>query len=287
MNKQSKITLFTLAVITVVLVVVIAVSGSPNSDFSLIYKFLGTPVTAVQKAFSRASRSVRDWFGFVFSYDDVQSEMERMREENSRIALLEDRIDQLQSENEELRGLIPSLKDYSDSYNLIAANLIAEDVTDWFNYYTVDVGTLDGVDRNCPVVTEDGLVGIVVEAGLTSSKVLTVVAEQNAFMCRIVRSNQLVRVRGVSGESLQYELVIDRIAKGSSVFVGDKIVTADSGGVYPRGLRVGTVREVYVDEKSGEISAVVDPAVDLTSLSKVFIMTLQGGGDRPEDGGGS
>ena len=287
MNKQSKITLFTLAVITVVLVVIIAVSGSPNSDFSLIYKFFGTPVTAVQKVFSSASRSVRDWFTFVFSYDEVQAEMDRMRDENSRIALLEDQIGQLQTENEELRELIPSLKDYSESYDLVAANLIAEAVTDWFNFYTIDVGTLDGIDKNCPVVTADGLVGIVVEAGLTSSKVLTVVDEQNAFMCRISRNNQLVRVRGVSGESLQYELVIDRIAKGSSVFVGDKIVTADSGGVYPKGLRVGTVREVFVDEKSGEISAVIDLAVDLTSLSKVFVMVPRNGGASSNTGGNS
>lgn len=285
MNKQSKITLFTLAVITVILVVVIAVSGSPNSDFSLVYKIFGTPVTAVQNVFSKASHSVRNWFAFVFSYDEVQAEMDRLREENSRIPLLEEQMNELQTENDELHGLL-SLKNYTTEYDLVAASLIAKDVTDWFNYYTINVGTLDGIDRNCPVVTENGLVGIVVEASLTSSKVLTVVDEQNSFMCRIARSNQLVRVRGVSGESLQYELRIDRIAKGSSVVVGDTIVTADSGGVYPKGLRVGTVREVYVDETSGEISAVIDLAVDLTSLTNVYVMAPRDGG-ASSDGGGN
>lgn len=274
MNKQSKITLFSLAVITVVLIVVIAVSGSPNSDFSIVYKVFGTPVAALQKGFSTVGRTVSDWFGFLFSYDDIKTELDELREKSSGIPLLEDEINRLELENGELKEML-SFKDYSSDYNLVASNVIAEDVTDWFNHYTIDVGTLDGIKKNYPVITSGGLVGIITEAGLTSSKVMTVVDEQNSFMCRISRSNALVRVRGVSGESLKYELVVDRISEGSSVFVGDTIVTADSGGVYPRGIMVGTVKKVNINEDSGEISAVVELAVDLTSLSKVYVMVSQ------------
>ena len=271
MNKRSKITLFALAVITVALIVIIAVSGSPNSDFSFAYKIFGTPVAAVQKAFSSAGSSVKGWFEFVFSYDEMKAEMDELKEENDRIALLEDEKDRLELENSELKELI-SLKDYSDKYSLISANIIAHDVTDWFDCYTIDVGTSDGINKNDVVVTSSGLVGIVNEAGFTSSKLMTVVNEQNSFMCRISRSNELVRVRGVSGETLKYELVVDRLAEGSSVFKGDKIVTAESGDVYPAGIMVGTVSDVTVNEKNGEVSATIDLAVDLKVVSKVYVM---------------
>ena len=271
MNKRSKITLFALAVITVALIVIIAVSGSPNSDFSFAYKIFGTPVAAVQKAFSSAGSSVKGWFEFVFSYDEMKAEMDELKEENDRIALLEDEKDRLELENSELKELI-SLKDYSDKYSLISANIIAHDVTDWFDCYTIDVGTSDGINKNDVVVTSSGLVGIVNEAGFTSSKIMTVVNEQNSFMCRISRSNELVRVRGVSGETLKYELVVDRLAEGSSVFKGDKIVTAESGDVYPAGIMVGTVSDVTVNEKNGEVSATIDLAVDLKVVSKVYVM---------------
>lgn len=271
MNKRSKITLFALAVITVALIVIIAVSGSPNSDFSFAYKIFGTPVAAVQEAFSSAGSSVKGWFEFVFSYDEMKAEMDELKEENDRIALLEDEKDRLELENSELKELI-SLKDYSDKYSLISANIIAHDVTDWFDCYTIDVGTSDGINKNDVVVTSSGLVGIVNEAGFTSSKIMTVVNEQNAFMCRISRSNELVRVRGVSGETLKYELVVDRLAEGSSVFKGDKIVTAESGDVYPAGIMVGTVSDVTVNEKNGEVSATIDLAVDLKVVSKVYVM---------------
>ena len=271
MNKRSKITLFALAVITVALIVIIAVSGSPNSDFSFAYKIFGTPVAAVQKAFSSAGSSVKGGFEFVFSYDEMKAEMDELKEENDRIALLEDEKDWLELENSELKELI-SLKDYSDKYSLISANIIAHDVTDWFDCYTIDVGTSDGINKNDVVVTSSGLVGIVNEAGFTSSKIMTVVNEQNSFMCRISRSNELVRVRGVSGETLKYELVVDRLAEGSSVFKGDKIVTAESGDVYPAGIMVGTVSDVTVNEKNGEVSATIDLAVDLKVVSKVYVM---------------
>ena len=271
MNKRSKITLFALAVITVALIVIIAVSGSPNSDFSFAYKIFGTPVAAVQEAFSSAGSSVKGWFEFVFSYDEMKAEMDELKEENDRIALLEDEKDRLELENSELKELI-SLKDYSDKYSLISANIIAHDVTDWFDCYTIDVGTSDGINKNDVVVTSSGLVGIVNEAGFISSKIMTVINEQNSFMCRISRSNELVRVRGVSGETLKYELVVDRLAEGSSVFKGDKIVTAESGDVYPAGIMVGTVSDVTVNEKNGEVSATIDLAVDLKVVSKVYVM---------------
>lgn len=274
MNKQSKITLFALAIITVILVVVIAVSGSPNSDFSVVYKIFGTPVTAVQKVFSSAERYVKDWFNIVFSYEDVQAELDGLREENSRIAILEDEKERLEVENNELKELL-SLKDYTSDYSLIAANVVAQDVTDWFGYYTIDVGTVDGIDKDDVVITASGLVGIVKEAGLTSSKIMTVVNEQNMFMCRVSRSNELIRVKGVSGEQLKYELTVDRVPEGSSLFVGDTVVTADSGGVYPAGLIVGTVSEVNIDEESGEISAKIELAVDLTVVSKVYVMVSE------------
>jgi cell shape-determining protein MreC len=79
----------------------------------------------------------------------------------------------------------------------------------------------------------------------------------------------------VSGETLKYELLVDRLADGSSVFKGDKIVTAESGDVYPAGIMVGTVNEVTVNEKNGEVSATIDLAVDLRVVSKVYVMVSE------------
>ena len=266
MNKKSKITLFILALITIVLIVLLAFAGNADSRVNGIYKFVGTPAASVQRTFTKIGNSLNNWFKLVTSYDEIEEEMNTLKEENSRLREYEDECVKLTAENEELREMI-SLKDSSEDYELVAANVIAGDVTDWFNYFMLDCGTDDGVEKNCPVITSDGLVGIVSEAGPSSAKVVTVVDEQNVLMCRLVRSNELVRLRGVSSENLKYEMYVDRIADGSEMFVGDEIVTAASGGIFPEGISVGRVAEIIIDAESGERSARIDISVDLKVLS--------------------
>ncbi len=273
MNRSFKMIMFVLSMITIILLVLVIVSASPRSDTSGIYKAFGTPVTAIQSAFTHVFESCSSFFKYVGSFGKTQNEIDELKEENRRIALLEDENMRLAAENEELRDLL-NMKDYASDYNLIAGTIIAEDVTDWFNTFTINLGSGDGVTKDSPVITSAGLVGIVSEVGLTSSKITAVVDEKNEFMCRISRTNELVRVSGVSGESLEYELVIDRTTENSGMKAGDTVVTAESGGVFPAGIIVGTIKSVN-QGKDNTVFAVIEPSVKLNLLSKVYVMAIQ------------
>lgn len=271
MKRNSKIAIFTLSVITVIMLVLVIVSASPNSNQSGIYKFFGTPVVAIQSGFKKMTDSISRWFIYMNSYEKISDEIDELKEENDALSLLKSENERLTAENDELKELL-NLKDYTGNYTLKAGNIIAEDITDWFNTYSVDLGEKDGIKVNMPVVSSLGLVGIVTEVGEKYSKIVTIVDEENAFMCRIARTNELVRVKGVSGESLTYELKIDRVSSSSKIVAGDVVKTAATGGVYPEGIMVGTITEISRDEVSGETLATVKPSVDLTKLSKVYIM---------------
>lgn len=272
MNKRAKTTIFILSIITIIMLILVVLSSNPDRRANGIYKVIGTPVSAVQSGFTKIGNKLNGWFKVVSSYDEIEKEMNALRNENTELKDYKAECERLEEENSELREMI-SLKETTEGYNLVAANIIAGDVTDWFNYFTVDCGTADGIYKNCPVITPDGLVGIVSEVGSNSSKVMTVVDEQNVLMCRIARSNELVRVKGVSSENMKYELYLDRISADSSLYVGDKLVTASSGEVYPDGIAVGTVTEILIDDETGERTAKIDISVDINGLSTVYIMT--------------
>lgn len=276
MNKKAKTTVFILSVITFILLIMIVLSGNPDRRVNGIYKVIGAPVSAIQSGFSKVGNKLNSWFNVVSSYDEIEREMDALRAENMKLKEYEDEYKHLLAENEELREMI-SLKESTKDYNLVAANIIAGDITDWFNYFTIDCGSSDGIYKNCPVITPDGLVGIVAEVGLNSSKVMTIIDEQNTMMCRLERNNALVRVKGVSSENLKFELFLDRISDDSSIFVGDKLITASSGGIFPEGIAVGTVREVITDSKTGDRTAKIDISVDLNGLSTVYIMAKPDG----------
>ena len=127
-------------------------------------------------------------------------------------------------------------------------------------------------------MTSYGLVGLVYNAGYNSSKVRCIVDERSELMCRIKRNDELLRVSGTTNENFTAGLVADRIAKNAAIYVGDVIITADSGDVYPAGLTVGVVSEVTVDEDGNRYATVVSD-VNFTSLTSVTVLVRTSGGE--------
>ena len=70
----------------------------------------------------------------------------------------------------------------------------------------------------------------------------------------------------------------------SDIRIGDKVITSGIGGVYPRGLLVGRVSAIEVDEASRTLTAIIEPAADLDSISKVMIVTEYGVIEEGADG---
>ena len=273
MPRHAKNTIFILVIISIFLLVVIIISSDPNSKIHSVYKVLSVPVQTVQKGASNLTSGVKERLEALNSYTELMNENKKLKEENDELQGYKNKNKQLEKENQELRGLL-ELKDYYQDYDLIAANVIAKDVTDWYNEFTLDAGTNEGVYVGCPVITSKGLVGIVSNVSSSTSKVMTLVDEQNVIMARISRSNELVRLKGMTPENYEYLLKLDRISAHSDLYVGDLLVTAESGGVYPKGIAIGTVIEISTIAETETRYAIVKPLVDLPKISEVYILSL-------------
>lgn len=274
MSKKSKIFLFVLIILSVLMAVFVAISANADSQLHGFYKVIGTPVYYVQKAFSSVGNAIGQRITILQDYKKIQAEIDSLREENEHLSSLEDENARLERENEELRALLEMEETIRD-YKILRANVITQDVTGWFNEFTIDVGTAQGVQNGYVVITSRGLVGIVYNAGLVSSKVRCIIDEQNVLMARISHNDELVRVRGTSNENYEGLLRVDRIAPDAEIQEGDTLVTAESGDVYPRGLTIGTVVRVGVDV-DGTRFAEVEPSVHFSTLISVNVLLPQG-----------
>ena len=103
---------------------------------------------------------------------------------------------------------------------------------------------------------------------------MTLVDEHNVIMSRISRSNELVRLKGMPTDNYDYLLKLDRLSANADLYVGDLLVTAESGGVYPKGIPIGTVIEISTLANTETRYAIVKPLVDLPKTSEVFILSL-------------
>ena len=271
MNKNTKQFIIILCVLIVFCIASISFSAKEGSLLGRVYNVIGTPFQYIQKGFTAVGTSVRKAFSVMTEYDEIKDRIEELEQENDRLQNMENQYNKLKDENETLRELL-DLKGYFKDYEMVAANVIAQDISDWFNEFTIDKGSSDGIKNGDVVITADGLVGVVYNCNTFSSKVRSIIDEQYILYGRISRSNELVRLRGTTNENYIARLKLDRIADTTELYIGDTIVTAESGGVYPTGLVLGVVVDIIIDENSTERYAYVEPAVNFTKVSRLFVL---------------
>jgi rod shape-determining protein MreC len=134
-----------------------------------------------------------------------------------------------------------------------------------------------GVRRGAPAITPEGLVGKVVASGKHQALVQTILDPES----RVAVLNSRSRVPALARPAGRRQLVLDYVPKGSDYRAGDTVITAGLGGIFPKGLRVGTV--VSADDRPGDMfsSLQVDPLADFSRLEWVYIVGIPGS-DGPE-----
>ncbi len=175
------------------------------------------------------------------------------------------------SENQRLRNLL-DYKQAAIQFDLVAARVIGRESASWSSMILINRGTLDGVANNMAVVTELGLVGHVMEAGLNTSKVQLLIDPRSSVGTLIQRPESRVAgiVEGDIKNPNRPRMV--NIPKDSDVQVEDMVVTSGFGGVYPKGIIVGKVAEVHNEEGGLLKYGVIDTSVDFQKLEDVAVI---------------
>jgi rod shape-determining protein MreC len=191
--------------------------------------------------------------------DQLQSEVVRLRE--------------LEVENQDLRNLL-NLKERTGPSVLIPVSVIARDDTPYVQAITIDRGALEGVRQDAIVVTHKGLVGRVERVNPTSAKV-RLINDLNSSVG--VRLQTEARTTGVlRGQSQGNSMVIAFIRQDDPIQQGDTVLTSGQGEVFPEGLVVGRVARVERKDADPFQAAVVDPAVAMDKLERLYVLADSG-----------
>lgn len=176
----------------------------------------------------------------------------------------------LEQENAELRRLLGL--EARSRHRMIAAQVIDRSLGGWWQMARLDKGLADGLARDLPVVSAEGLVGRIVEASDHTSDVMFLVDPNAKVSARISRLDAFGIVHG-QGVSLRGDSLcrMDFIVKEAAPQPGDEVITSGLGGVYPPGLLIGYVEKVYLDRSGLYQYADIVPAADLRMLGFVFV----------------
>jgi len=161
---------------------------------------------------------------------------------------------------------------------MVPANVVAEDLSPWFQAVIIDQGSSAGIGPGMPVITDSGVVGVVTGTTPGASKVLLILDPQSRVDVYVQRT----RARGsVHGRSEQ-DCELAYLRREEDVRVGDLVLTSGLAAVYPKGLVVGHVSQVERLPYGLFQDAVLRPAADFRKLEEVFVILERR--ELPEDG---
>ncbi len=151
--------------------------------------------------------------------------------------------------------------------------VVGNDRNGYSHTLTLNKGTADGLEYKDLVMTADGVVGYINEVGLTWSKAVTVL-DSSCEIGAIVTRTQDVGVLDWD-YSLSEEGLLKLAYLNTEVVLnnGDAVETSGVGGVFPKGILLGRVRELKSESHGISQYAVLEPAVDVNEVSTVFVIT--------------
>ena len=227
--------------------------------------------TPVQRLFTRIGDWVEDKTVYFRRYDALLAENARLKAEllNAQADIREAR--ELQAENKRLRELLSISKSY-ESFDLLDAEVIASDTGSWGFTYTLDRGSADGVTVDQCVLTQEGVVGRVVEVGVNWARISCITATDSRIGALVSSTREVGVLEGSFDLMRQGVIRFSYLPANPELRIGDTVETSGSGTVYPKGLIVGTVIDLLPESDGNGYHAIVEPAADLSSLTSVYIL---------------
>ncbi len=236
-----------------------------------------TALRPLEVAADRVAQPFRDLYGWFDSLFTARSDAKALKTENEALRQQVIQNEFAARENVRLRGLL-AFKDgpsFPRDFEGLAAAVIARPSGGFAQTVVVAVGAKEGVSLNAPVVTEDGLIGLVTRVFSNASRVTLLSDQQLAVSALDVKSNAAGVVR--HGRGASSTLVLDRVPKEEIVNVGDTIVTAGwrsdrLASLYPKGIPIGRVTSVGQADTDLYKQVQVQPYADFGALDAVLVL---------------
>lgn len=208
-----------------------------------------TPVLAAAASPMEALSGIGEWFG---EMADLRAQNLALKNENRKLLEWQAAAKSLEAENNALRQIVKAAPAGKKHY--ITARIVSDLGGPYVQAALLAAGVDHGVAKNQAVVNERGLIGRVVETGMTSSRVL-LLGDVNS---RVPVMMETTREKGMLAGSSSGVPRLTYLPVDSSVAAGDRIVTSGDGGMFPQGIPVGVVQAVDKDGASVQLFA--DPA---------------------------
>ncbi len=266
-NKQSG--LLGGIITLIILILLIFLSNVETSKLSYLESLGSKIINPVQKIFVDFKNKITGNTSYFSTLENLKEENEKLKEENKKLEEGLRELEILKAEKNTLEEYSNLTKKYS-TYETIPAYVINRDVSNYSGTIILNVGSNDGVEKNMTVIADKGLVGNVVSVTENTAKVQVIVDPASTVSATISTSDDSIICKGTLENSKI--LRASYIPTNAELIIGDTIQTSGLGGIYPKGILIGTISEIVTTNNSTDRYAVIQTAVDFSKIYTVLVI---------------
>lgn len=235
-------------------------------DLRLQIAMLGLALSGAWFVRQTQGQALFEVYGWVSRPFQVNaSEQEQLL--NARTKELQDRLAELQTQNQKLQNLLGYVS--TQKTKGIAAPIIGRSADHWWQQVTLGRGSKDGIRKGFIVMGPGGVVGRIINVTPNTSLVVLISDPTSRVGVAISRSRYMGFLRG-KGEKSKNRAVMEFFDNVPNVKVGDVVSTSSFSQLYPPGLPIGRVESLDLN-KGPAPEALIEFSAPINSLEWVVV----------------
>ena len=268
MKSKNTATIGTIIAIIVLIIIVVLsnIGQNKNKVQNTVSKFFNPIQNGIIYLKNKITGNTEE----LAKITSLEQENQNLKDSNSKLQEQVRELEVLKSENNTLKEYLNLKNKYAD-YSTVPGYVISRTYSNYDKIITINVGSNDGIEVNMPVISEQGLVGRVMSVAGSSAKVETIIDTASTVSANISSAKESMLVRGTISST--NELQVSSIPTEATILQGDEIVTSGLGGIYLKGILIGTVDSVVNTKNEVDRYATVKTATDFNSLSEILVIT--------------
>lgn len=214
-----------------------------------------------------------DYFPFVHSRRQLAQQNEKLQQDNDVLRQQVRALSETGRENLRLLQLL-NLKEHT-AYRNVAARVIGRDASNWWKSIQIDRGINDGVRNDMPVLNADGLIGKTISVTRGEARVLLLV-DPNCKVSALLQDSREPGVVAGAASTFMPRCLMTYVNRDAKIKPGEAVITSGLGGIFPKGILVGTVTRTQLNKQTGMFQDVeIAPAADFQRLEEVVVILNQ------------
>ena len=256
-------------VITIVVLILIVIFSNREANTSFFENVANKLVMPIQNGLTYLKNRVSGNSTFFTDISNLKSENQDLKEKNSQLEQSLRELENIKTENETLKEYLGLTEKYGE-YKTVPGYVIDKGISTYSKTIIINIGKNDGIEVNMTVIADEGLVGHVVSVTDNTAKVQTIVDTSTSISCLMSTNKDSIICKGTL--SSNSELKAMYIPTDANLVQGDSVDTSGLGGIYPKGIHVGSIKKIVSTKNITDRYALVETAVDFDKLNTVLVV---------------